>query len=411
MSNVIRSKINKSVFNNKKPSFKTYDQFKSFLTESRNTKIYRDVFNHSYLCKDCSSYSYYLTIERFLINLECDLVSPQLSFSKLSRWFDLYRKEVEQDFNPIHERLVKLSYTDELTYTNKLLDLLVGTDSWLRSLWLKVLSQQVMVASNQGCSAEFIPILFGRQGTGKSRFIAALCDWLNYVPGCENLFLGEVPAASLNNKDTQIELLGRACVELAEIETTLNANSSGLAKAFLTRKKDCFRRPYERNSETFDRYCVFWGTTNDQELLKDTTGNRRFMILPFEFTVEQREEIINYTLKNSEFIWRELFFNKIDYRLTADELFSIEQVNKQFLAKNGCFAEIENLVLPYGKPNWTGTLCELKNMYPVILGNYSINSIGRALKKIPGVQYKKNSRMFYSLCLADRVDKAVLNSN
>ena len=47
-------------------------------------------------------------------------------------------------------------------------------------------------------------------------------------------------------------------------------------KAFLTRRYDDFRPPYQRRNVQTPRQCVFTGSTNDQQYLRDPTGNRRF---------------------------------------------------------------------------------------------------------------------------------------
>ena len=48
-------------------------------------------------------------------------------------------------------------------------------------------------------------------------------------------------------------------------------------KHFISKSEDSFRPAYARTSEIYPRQCVFFGTTNDSEFLRDPTGNRRFM--------------------------------------------------------------------------------------------------------------------------------------
>ena len=47
-------------------------------------------------------------------------------------------------------------------------------------------------------------------------------------------------------------------------------------KAFISRKKDRARLAYARRAGQFPRQCIFIGSTNDREYLKDDTGGRRF---------------------------------------------------------------------------------------------------------------------------------------
>src|SRR5690606_9735586 len=47
-------------------------------------------------------------------------------------------------------------------------------------------------------------------------------------------------------------------------------------KAFLSKTEDRYRVAYDRQVSEFPRKCVFFGTTNTREFLRDATGNRRF---------------------------------------------------------------------------------------------------------------------------------------
>jgi len=50
-------------------------------------------------------------------------------------------------------------------------------------------------------------------------------------------------------------------------------------KSIVTRQQDTYRPPYARASKDFPRRCVFAVTANNDEILKDDTGNRRWWVV------------------------------------------------------------------------------------------------------------------------------------
>ena len=57
-------------------------------------------------------------------------------------------------------------------------------------------------------------------------------------------------------------------------------------KGFITSSKDRYRPPYERREVDVYRRCVFVGTTNQYEYLKDSTGGRRFWCVRIDGEVD-----------------------------------------------------------------------------------------------------------------------------
>lgn len=73
-----------------------------------------------------------------------------------------------------------------------------------------------------------------------------------------------------------MQLYGAWIVELAELDAIGRAEAAKV-KAFLTRRVDRFRAPYGRHVEDHARQCVFAGSVNHNDYLKDETGGRRFL--------------------------------------------------------------------------------------------------------------------------------------
>ena len=115
-----------------------------------------------------------------------------------------------------------------------------------------------------GCKADHVLILEGPQGIGKSRSLSVLGGgW----------FTDEIDA--IGSKDAATQLQGVWVVELAELDAMGRAEVSRI-KAFMSKSFDRFRPPYGKHAVRFDRQCVFAGTVNHSEYLRDETGNRRF---------------------------------------------------------------------------------------------------------------------------------------
>jgi hypothetical protein len=64
-------------------------------------------------------------------------------------------------------------------------------------------------------------------------------------------------------------------VELAELAATKRSETETI-KNFISKAEDTYRPAYGRHTVVYPRQCLFYGTTNDPDFLKDKSGNRRF---------------------------------------------------------------------------------------------------------------------------------------
>jgi len=139
-------------------------------------------------------------------------------------------------------------------------------DRYVQAVASKWMISAVARAYRPGCKADHLLILVGPQGMGKSTGIAVLVgpNWFS-----DNL-------ADIHEKDAMVNLQGNWVIELAELKQLLRLDEAEYAKAFFSRQTDKFRPPYGRVTEEHPRQCVFFGTTNRAEFLRDDTGNRRY---------------------------------------------------------------------------------------------------------------------------------------
>jgi len=121
-----------------------------------------------------------------------------------------------------------------------------------------------------GLKADMIPIMRGAQSLGKSTAIAAMAPSLDEF--CEIDFA---------EKDTDLarKMRGKLVAEVAELRG-LRTREMEAIKAFVTRTHEEWIPKYKEFSISFPRRLIFIATTNDDQFLTDSTGNRRW--LPFE---------------------------------------------------------------------------------------------------------------------------------
>lgn len=125
-------------------------------------------------------------------------------------------------------------------------------------------------AYQPGCKFDYVPIIYGSQGCGKSTFCRALAMDDSWYDDNFNTIEGDKASEKLR---------GLWMAELAELLATKKAKELESIKSFLTSRADNYRPPYNRRTESRKRVCVFIGTTNSDHFLTDRTGNRRFLPL------------------------------------------------------------------------------------------------------------------------------------
>ena len=178
-------------------------------------------------------------------------------------------------FNPFIDMLNSTVWDGVPRIENLLTDYLGVAKSEYSAHCMKLVMLAVISrAFSPGTKFDYVLVLSGRQGIGKSTFFLKVCcneDW--YL---ENLKTID------KNKDAAELIQGKLIVEFNELLAVKSAIEG--VKSSVTAKSDEYRGAYARESEKRYRTCVFVGTTNDAQFLVDKTGNRRF--LPLECGVE-----------------------------------------------------------------------------------------------------------------------------
>ena len=171
----------------------------------------------------------------------------------------------QNKINDVKEYLKGLKWDGVKRLDTLLSDYLGAEDTpYTRAVIRKSLCAAVARGIIGGVKYDCMPIFTGPQGIGKSTFLAILGkSWFN-----DSL-------TTFEGKEAAELIQGSWIVEVGEL-TAMTKQETNAVKQFLSKREDIYRAAYGRRTEKYPRHCVFFGTSNEHEFLKDQTGNRRF---------------------------------------------------------------------------------------------------------------------------------------
>ena len=184
--------------------------------------------------------------------------------------------------------------------------------------FIKWLARAYKTAINDDYHNKQCLVFTGGQNIGKTGLVRFLCPKELKEYYAENFPAGD--------KDAKILLAQNFLINLDEL--------SGLQRKEITELKSIFskgyikeRLPYDRRTTQISRKCAFLGTTNEVEILEDTTGNVRWLVFNLKSIDWKKINKINI-----EDIWRlaiDIAENN-ELEMTREELKENEERNKQF---------------------------------------------------------------------------------
>ncbi len=171
----------------------------------------------------------------------------------------------KHQYNPVVEYLNALTWDNVPRLDTTFSDYLGAEDTpYCRAVARKSFTAAVARAMSPGVKYDTMPVLTGAQGLGKTTLIQKLGrGW----------FTNSIE--SFEGKEAAELLQGVWIVEIGEMGAYSRSDVRTI-KSFLSRTEDSYRAAYARKSEKHPRRCVFFGTSNDDQYLKDPTGGRRF---------------------------------------------------------------------------------------------------------------------------------------
>ena len=248
----------------------------------------------------------------------------------------------ENAFHPVRDYLNSCSWDGVARVETLLIDYLGAEDNaYTRAVTRKTLAAAVARVFQPGCKFDYMLTLRGRQGLGKSALIAKLGGkWFSDTFG------------TMQGKESFEQAVGVWMVEVGELAGMRKAEAE-LIKQYISKQTDRFRPAYGRRIQDFPRQCIFIGTTNESQFLRDTTGNRRFWVVDTPNT-PARNMWDDLTPETVRLIWAEA----VEIYKAGEDLFlshelekvarEIQEIYEEENPKAGIVADYLERLLPEG---------------------------------------------------------------
>lgn len=251
---------------------------------------------------------------------------------------DAFIQEAERNaVHPVREYLNGLNWDGKPRLETMLMDYLGAEDTkYNRIVTKKFMAAAVARVMHPGIKFDFMLVTSGPQGIGKTSLPQRLAGkW--FSNSLENV----------TGKDAYESLQGAWIIEMGEMTATKKADIEA-TKHFISKTEDNFRVAYGRHKSYFPRQCVFWGTSNDSEFLRDRTGNRRFWpvdvgLEPIQHRVwdmrdETRDQLWAEALADYE-MGEQLYLSQNEEKLAVEQ----QKLHTEVNALEGMIAEYVNI--------------------------------------------------------------------
>lgn len=260
---------------------------------------------------------------------------------------------LEHTKHPVRDYLSSLTWDGVKRADTLFIDYLGAEDSvYTREVTRKALLGAVARILSPGCKHDHVLVLVGPQGCRKSTTLAKLGKtWFS-----DSLY-------TMTGKDAYEQLQGYWIIEMGEMAATKKADLEQI-KQFVSKQTDSYRAAYARRTQEHPRQCAFFGTTNDDEFLRDSTGGRRFW--PVTVTDEGKRKGDSLTAEIVDQIWAEIvtrYYAGEQWYLTDEVEAMAKEVQEKHTEMNGKQGLIENFLELLLPPDWDERDLESRLMF------------------------------------------------
>lgn len=218
----------------------------------------------------------------------------------------------ENRYHPVRDYLESLVWDGVPRVETLFIEFMGAEDNaYTRAVSRIALTAAVARIFAPGIKYDNVVVLVGPQGCGKSTILKKLGrDWFSDT------------LTTMQGKEAYEQIQGFWIIEIGEL-ATMKRYEVETVKQFTSKSEDSYRAAYGHHVETHKRQCVFFGTTNTYDFLKDMTGNRRFFPVDVHPEKAVKDVWKDLDTKAVDQIWAEavsLFWNGEKFYMWNEDL-------------------------------------------------------------------------------------------
>ena len=245
-------------------------------------------------------------------------------------------------YHPIKNKIIAVCWDEQPRAETFFIDVLGVEDNvYNRECTRKWLLASLTRLFDNGVKFDEMIILQGGQGIGKSTTLQRLS--LGYYTDITEKISDEVT----------FKVMRTWLVELSELSTMMKTDSDSF-KAWLSATKDTVRKKYGSDPNDYPRTFTVLGTTNNKEILKDRTGNRRYWLM---YCDKDKIKSTIWSLDNKYILqlWSEVYqwyLNGENLLISDETKLHMEQLSTGALEYNPLEERINSILEMYVPNNW-----------------------------------------------------------
>lgn len=209
----------------------------------------------------------YIFLQKINVNMVHDAIKQAAFTNRFNSGLEFILREEWDGVDRIDSLFVNLFGCDDTEYARKV------SGNFFKSIVARVLTP--------GCKCDNVTILEGSQGKKKSTFFTELV----YDDRYPSLVKHVEHSNGVDNVNFIQLIQGVLIVEFAEGETNSKTDAKKM-KAIISTRVDRARFAFAKSVEDYPRTCVFAMSVNDDEYLRDETGNRRYFPIRIEKDID-----------------------------------------------------------------------------------------------------------------------------